>query len=197
MLGFWSSSVLLLCCHLRHLHILHSRYPSFSSSVFLLWLGDLTIFKDPLHRFSLWKMSSMCLLCLEVCVSWIALSKSTSLKKQALNLINLEPELAVHTFDNSQIAVGLSSGFHHHHPLQYIARNNTCPPVTYFSIQHSSIMMNDRTSEMPASSESVLRKYSPHCESTGPTVPEGFVAARVRALQGLNQAQIATRSHLP
>ncbi|MCJ1228824.1 hypothetical protein MMC12_005487 [Toensbergia leucococca] len=43
-----------------------------------------------------------------------------------------------------------------------------------------------------------IRLHSPYCESTGPIVEEGFVAARVRALQGLSrQAWVAPRSRSP
>lgn len=59
-------------------------------------------------------------------------------------------------------------------------------------------MMKERTPKTPASSRSIVRNHSPYCESTGPIVQEGFVAARIRALQGFsNQAQIVTRSHSP
>ena len=53
-------------------------------------------------------------------------------------------------------------------------------------------MTKERTPKMPASRRSITRNHSPYCESTGLMVQEGFVAARVRALQGFsNQAQIA------
>ena len=58
--------------------------------------------------------------------------------------------------------------------------------------------MKEQSPRTPASSRSIVRNHSPYCESTGPIVREGFVAARVRALQGFSHpAQIATRSHLP
>ena len=51
-------------------------------------------------------------------------------------------------------------------------------------------MTKERTLKMTISS-TITRNHSPYCESTGPMVQEGFVAARVRALQGFsNQAQI-------
>ncbi|CAF9926530.1 hypothetical protein IMSHALPRED_006986 [Imshaugia aleurites] len=53
--------------------------------------------------------------------------------------------------------------------------------------------MSGQTPRTPASSRSIIRSYSPYCESTGPIVQEGFVAARIRALQGFSsQAQIPT-----
>ena len=53
--------------------------------------------------------------------------------------------------------------------------------------QRSSTMTKERTPKTP---RSVVRNHSPYCESTGPIVQEGFVAARVRALQGFSgQAQ--------
>ena len=59
-------------------------------------------------------------------------------------------------------------------------------------------MMKKRSPRTPASSRSIVRNHSPYCESTGPIVREGFVAARVRALQGFSHpAQIGTRSHPP
>ena len=58
-------------------------------------------------------------------------------------------------------------------------------------MQHSSTIL-ERTPKTPASRRSIIRNHSPYSESTGPLVQEGFVAARVRALQGFsNQAQIA------
>ncbi len=58
-------------------------------------------------------------------------------------------------------------------------------------MQHSSTIM-ERTPKTPASRRSIIRNHSPYSESTGPLVQEGFVADRVRALQGFsNQAQIA------
>ena len=58
--------------------------------------------------------------------------------------------------------------------------------------------MKEQSPETPASSKSIVRNHSPYCESTGPIVREGFVAARVRALQGFSHpAQIGTRSHPP
>ncbi|KAL9136189.1 MAG: hypothetical protein Q9175_002598 [Cornicularia normoerica] len=59
-------------------------------------------------------------------------------------------------------------------------------------------MVKERTPKTPASSRSIVRNHSPYCESTGPIVQRGFVAARIRALQGFsNPAQIVTRSHFP
>ena len=50
----------------------------------------------------------------------------------------------------------------------------------------------------PISEKSIVRNHSPYCESTGPIVHEGFVASRIRALQGLhNKAQSTTHSHSP
>ena len=64
-----------------------------------------------------------------------------------------------------------------------------------FSMQHSSTMTQERTPKTP---RSIVRNHSPYCESTGPIVQEGFVAARVRALQGFSdQAQTLHRSHTP
>ena len=58
--------------------------------------------------------------------------------------------------------------------------------------------MKEQSPRTPASSRSIVRNHSPYCESTGPIVREGFVAARVRALQGFSHpAQIATRSRPP
>ena len=56
--------------------------------------------------------------------------------------------------------------------------------------------MKEQSPRTPASSRSIVRNHSPYCESTGPIVREGFVAARVRALQGFSHpAQIGARSH--
>ena len=51
----------------------------------------------------------------------------------------------------------------------------------------------------PCSATSNLRIHSPYCEATGPIVQEGFVASRVRALQGLqiHGARPTTHSHSP
>ena len=50
----------------------------------------------------------------------------------------------------------------------------------------------------PSSGKSIRRNHSPFCESTGPIVQEGFVAARIRILQGLQaQALVGNRSHSP
>ena len=58
--------------------------------------------------------------------------------------------------------------------------------------------MKEQSPRTPASSRSIVRNHSPYCESTGPIVRDGFVAARVRALQGFSHpAQIATRSRPP
>ena len=58
--------------------------------------------------------------------------------------------------------------------------------------------MKEQSPRTPASSRSIVRNHSPYSESTGPIVREGFVAARVRALQGFpNPTQIGTRSHSP
>lgn len=60
------------------------------------------------------------------------------------------------------------------------------------------MMMKEPTPRTPASSKSIVRNHSPYCESTGPIVQEGFVAARIRALQGFSdQAHISNRSHSP
>lgn len=123
----------------------------------------------------------------------IALSSFSSSRKQVRNLRELDDQ----TFNNSGIAAYLMSGFQSH-SLQHIARNNICPSTTSFSAQHSTIMMKEHTPKTPASGRSIVRNHSPYCESTGPIVQEGFVAARIRALQGFsNQAPIATRSHSP
>ncbi len=56
-------------------------------------------------------------------------------------------------------------------------------------------MTKERTPKTP---RSIVRNHSPYCESTGPIVQEGFVAARVRALQGFSdQVQNAALSHSP
>ena len=58
--------------------------------------------------------------------------------------------------------------------------------------------MKEQSPRTPASNRSIVRNHSPYCESTGPIVREGFVAARVRALQGFSHpTQIGTRSHSP
>ena len=58
--------------------------------------------------------------------------------------------------------------------------------------------MRERTPKTPVSNRSIIRIHSPYCESAGPIVQEGFVAARVRALQGFsNRGPIASRSHPP
>ncbi|KAL9130956.1 MAG: hypothetical protein Q9217_001002 [Psora testacea] len=51
----------------------------------------------------------------------------------------------------------------------------------------------------PGSAASSVRIHSPYCEATGPIVQEGFVASRVRALQGLQvqSARPSTHSHSP
>ena len=52
--------------------------------------------------------------------------------------------------------------------------------------------------QTPKTPRSIVRNHSPYCESAGSIVQEGFVAARVRALQGFSdQAQNVTRSHYP
>ena len=52
--------------------------------------------------------------------------------------------------------------------------------------------------QTPKTPRSIVRNHSPYSESTGPIVQEGFVAARVRALQGFtDQTQNATRSPYP
>ena len=64
-----------------------------------------------------------------------------------------------------------------------------------FGMQRPSIMTEERTPKTP---RSIVRNHSPYCESTGPIVQEGFVAARVRALQGFSdQAQTSLRLHSP
>ena len=48
------------------------------------------------------------------------------------------------------------------------------------------------------SGNEIRRNHSPFCESTGPIVQEGFVAARIRVLQELQaQALVGNRSHSP
>ncbi len=50
----------------------------------------------------------------------------------------------------------------------------------------------------PHSRNTIRRNHSPFCESNGPIVQEGFVAARIRVLQELQaQAQAGNRSHSP
>ena len=67
--------------------------------------------------------------------------------------------------------------------------------MSSFSMQFSSPRIEERTSKTP---RSIVRIHSPYCESTGPIVQEGFVAARVRALQGFSdQPQTLLRSHSP
>lgn len=156
--------------------------------------------QDALHRSSHRSMllnpitSSMYLLSLEVWTRWIALSNFTSSTKQARNLVDFELDIASR---NSRIATRLSSVFHSH-SLQYIARDSICPSITSFTTQHPSIMMKERTLQTPASSRSIIRNHSPYCEPTGPLVQEGFVTARIQALQGFStREQIATRSHAP
>ena len=52
--------------------------------------------------------------------------------------------------------------------------------------------------QTPKTPRSIVRNHSPYSESTGPIVQEGFVGARVRALQGFSdQTQNATRSPYP
>ena len=52
--------------------------------------------------------------------------------------------------------------------------------------------------QTPKTPRSIVRNHSPYSESTGPIVQEGFVAARVRALQGFSaQTQNVTRSQAP
>ena len=52
--------------------------------------------------------------------------------------------------------------------------------------------------QKPKTPRSIVRNHSPYSESTGPIVQDGFVAARVRALQGFSdQTQNATRSPYP
>lgn len=52
--------------------------------------------------------------------------------------------------------------------------------------------------QTPKTPRSIVRNHSPYSESTGPIVQEGFVAARVRALQGFSaQTQNVARSHAP
>ncbi|KAM0799356.1 hypothetical protein BDR22DRAFT_333420 [Usnea florida] len=75
---------------------------------------------------------------------------------------------------------------------------NIWPPITFFSKQDHSEVMKEQSPRTPASSRSIVRNHSPYSESTGPIVRQGFVAARVRALQGLSHpTQIGTRSHSP
>lgn len=48
------------------------------------------------------------------------------------------------------------------------------------------------------SANAIVREHSPYCEATGPIVQEGFVAARVRALQHLqDNGNTTIRSHSP
>ena len=62
-------------------------------------------------------------------------------------------------------------------------------------MQRSSTMTKEETPKTP---RSIVRNHSPYSESTGPIVEEGFVAARVRALQGFSdQSQSVTRSRYP
>ena len=50
----------------------------------------------------------------------------------------------------------------------------------------------------PKTPRSIVRNHSPYSESTGPIVQEGFVAARIRALQGFSdQVPNINRSHTP
>lgn len=52
--------------------------------------------------------------------------------------------------------------------------------------------------QAPTTPRSIVRNHSPYSESTGPIVQEGFVAARVRALQGfLDRTQDGIRSRSP
>ena len=52
--------------------------------------------------------------------------------------------------------------------------------------------------QTPKTPRSIVRNHSPYSESTGPIVQDGFVAARVRALQGFSdQTQNVTRSPNP
>ena len=52
--------------------------------------------------------------------------------------------------------------------------------------------------QTPKTPRSIVRNHSPYSESTGPIVQEGFVAARVRALQDFSaQTQKVTRSRSP
>ena len=44
--------------------------------------------------------------------------------------------------------------------------------------------MGDRTSKTDSLFSSIVRNHSPYCEANGPIVQQGFVAARVRAIQG-------------
>ena len=67
--------------------------------------------------------------------------------------------------------------------------------MSSFSMQCSSTRIEERTPKTP---RSIVRNHSPYCESTGPIVQEGFVAARVRALQGFSdQPQTLLRPHCP
>ena len=59
-------------------------------------------------------------------------------------------------------------------------------------------MTKEQTPQTPKTPRSIVRNHSPYSESIGPIVQEGFVAARVRALQGfVDQTQNATRSPYP
>lgn len=66
------------------------------------------------------------------------------------------------------------------------------------SQQHWKARMKNWPPNSPEAGNSMKRNHSPFCESTGPIVQEGFVAARIRALQAL-QAQVlaGNRSHSP
>ena len=72
--------------------------------------------------------------------------------------------------------------------------------TAYFSyaIPLSSIlMMEHRTPKSIASARSTVRGHSPYCEATGPIVHEGFVAARVRAIQANFDETPQNLSHSP
>ncbi|KAL2048472.1 hypothetical protein N7G274_000384 [Stereocaulon virgatum] len=80
-----------------------------------------------------------------------------------------------------------------------MASQRSVPPETRIIMQQRSLT---RTREWmpktPISEKSIVRNHSPYCESTGPIVHEGFVASRIRALQGLHdKAQCTTHSHSP
>lgn len=128
----------------------------------------------------------------------IALSVFISSRKQARsNLANLEPGNQLMTISTTADLLSPCRQYSIIIHYNISLRSNICPSVPFFATQHSP-MMNEKTPRTPASSRSIIRKHSPYCESTGPIVQEGFVAARIRALQGFsNQAQIATRSHSP
>ena len=57
--------------------------------------------------------------------------------------------------------------------------------------------MDDQTPKTNTSTRSIVRDHSPYCEATGPIVHEGFVAARVRAIQEKHDGTHQKMSHSP